>query len=100
MNLTDELNKLAAEAAALSSDIETDVRVLSSESALLDVRYRGRLFVLDYSSTDGFGVDEFVPEIDGLGSEFEHNYHDLTPARERLLALLTDAIKTTSVAPE
>lgn len=88
MIVSQRLADLARQLALLSSDVQTELATFPSGAAMLDVRYQGRLFVLAYSPTDGFGVDEVEEDIVGLGTWFRHNYDGFTAAKEKLLALL------------
>ena len=88
MNIETELVALAEQIQTFSDRITTSITVLSEDSMVLDVRIDGRLFVLDYDSQEGFGVDEFVWDRDGLGSDFEYNSPDLNSAKRRLTALV------------
>jgi hypothetical protein len=92
MNVRKELTDLARQAASLSSDVQTELAAFPSSAIMLDVRFRGRLFVLAYSPQDGFGVDEVEEDVVGLGTWFRHHYDDFVSAKEKLLALLTTAL--------
>jgi hypothetical protein len=92
MNVRKELTDLARQAVSLSSDVQTELASFPSNAVMLDVRFRGRLFVLAYSPQDGFGVDEVEEDVVGLGTWFRHNYDDFISAKEKLLALLTTAL--------
>jgi hypothetical protein len=91
MSVRQELADLQGHVASLSGNMQTELATFPSGAAMLDVRYRGRLFVLAYSPTDGFGVDEVEEEVVGLGTWFRHNYDDFAAAKDKLLTLLADA---------
>lgn len=92
MSITDDFTTLTEQTAKLSRDVETELATFPSGAMMLDVRYRGRLFVLAYSPTAGFGVDEVEEEVVGLGTSYRHGFDDFTLAKEKLLSLLATAM--------
>jgi hypothetical protein len=87
-----ELANLAKKVVTLSGDFHTELVTFPSGAAMLDVRYRGRLFVIAYSPGGGYGVDEVDEEVVGIGTWFRNNYDDFTDAKEKLLTLLMAAM--------
>jgi hypothetical protein len=65
----------------------TELTVFGSGSAMLDVRSRGRVFVLVYSPTSGFGVDE-ARESDAFDTGYRFITQDFESAAEELRRLL------------
>lgn len=58
-----------------------------SGAAMLDVFHDGRLFVLAWSPSQGFAVDDDA-ESHGLGTSFRHGCPDFEAAERRLVSLL------------
>jgi hypothetical protein len=54
---------------------------------MLDVRRAGHLYVLSYSPTRGFGVDE-VSDGEGFQIGYRFAYDEFEPAAERLWELV------------
>ena len=79
---------------SLAKDLETEVAGASVEltqfpsgGAMLDVRRSdGRLFVMAYTPTHGFGVDE-VQAHDGFVTGYQFVYPDFLPAARKLRSL-------------
>ena len=70
----------------------TNVKTFHSGSAMLDVRWNGRLFVLAYSIAGGFGIDE-VAEDDGFEMGYRFTSNKFDEAAEELHSLLHAAKK-------
>ena len=66
---------------------ETELKDFSSGSAMLDIRFMDRLFVMAYSPESGFGVDE-VLEGEGFDMGYRFLSDDFEPAAEELYRLL------------
>lgn len=43
---------------------------------------------MDFTSEKGFGVGEYVEELDGLGSNYDHYFDDFDSAKHQLIKLL------------
>jgi len=70
-----------------------------SGGAMLDVRRGdGRLFVLDYIPSQGYGVDEARPS-DGFGTGYRFAFADFGSAAEKLRQLLADSAAHPRLAP-
>lgn len=69
-----------------------EIEILPS-AAMLDVHCNGRLFVLAYSPSMGFGVDEFEEEVIGLGSSYRYSFETIDAARDKLLELVRNATR-------
>ena len=87
-----EITALARQIEASFSGSAADVKTFHSGSAMLDVRWNGRLFVLAYSIAHGFGVDE-VAEEDGFGMGYRFTSNKFDEAAEELHRLLQAAKK-------
>jgi lactoylglutathione lyase len=81
-----EMKLLQEGLAAEPCDIKAELTTFPSGSAMLDVRRAGRAFVMAYTPTDGFGVDELHPD-DGLLSGYQFHFHDFEPAAQQLRAM-------------
>src|SRR4051812_6644669 len=85
---TDPLADLAQALTAGASGTTTDLTRFSSGGAMLDVRRDdGRLFVLAYAPTSGYGVDE-VGADDGLVTGYRFAYSDFASAAKKLRDLV------------
>jgi hypothetical protein len=85
-----EITLLARQIEAAYSGSTTELETFPSGTAMLDVRWQGRLFVMAYSPADGFGVDEVREGEDfNMGYQFVSNEFD--EAAEELHRLLKDA---------
>ncbi len=72
-------NRLATENAGL----QTQVTAFPSGSAMLDARRDGRAWVMAYSPSHGFGVDQLHPD-DGFTTGFDFVSTQFEPAARRL----------------
>jgi hypothetical protein len=88
--MTDRIRELADQIRASVVDAEVDFTSFPSGSAAIDVRRGGRLFVLSYSPTHHFGVDEVV---DGEGFQVGYRFTSeaFEPAAARLQELVANA---------
>src|ERR1019366_2289596 len=68
--------------------IKAELTTFPSGSAMLDVRHRGRAFVLAYTPRDGFGVDELYSD-DGFVAGYRYVFEDFEPAARQLRTLAT-----------
>jgi hypothetical protein len=84
------MKDLATALAALPGT-RTELSTFPSGSAMLDVWRSGRLFVMEYSPTRRFGVDE-VRDGEGFLIGYRDAYQDFEPAAERLKQLVEAAI--------
>jgi hypothetical protein len=74
-----EIKLLARQIEASFAGSTTEVKAFDSGSATLDVRWQGRLFVLDYSKAMGVGVDEVgEDEAFGTGYRFTVSFRQLS----------------------
>ncbi len=86
-------NTLAKRMASFSDQLtteigaETQVTVFPSGGAMLDVRRHGRGFVMAYSPTHGFGVDEISPN-DGFVTGYRFACQNFESAAEQLRQLV------------
>jgi hypothetical protein len=89
--MNSEITLLARQIEASFSGSTTEVEFFPSGSAMLDVRWLGRLFVMAYSpAAGGFGVDE-VSEEDGFNSGYRFVSNEFSEAADELYRLLKDA---------
>jgi hypothetical protein len=89
-NMVEKIRGLAEQIRASASDAEVEFTAFPSGSAMIDVRRGGRLFVLAYSPTRGFGVDE-VRDGEGFLLGYAFTSDSLAPAAERLRQLVAGA---------
>ena len=83
-----EIKLLAGRIEASFAGSTTEVKAFDSGSATLDVRWQGRLFVMDYSKPLGeFGVDE-VGEDEAFGTGYRFTSNEFDEAAEELHRLL------------
>jgi len=82
-----EIESLVPRIKASFPGVITEVEHFPSGAAMLDVRWRGRLFVLAYSSNGGFGVDE-VKDNEGMEMGYRFRSADYPEAAEELFRLL------------
>jgi hypothetical protein len=88
--MVERIQALAEQIRASAPDAEVDFTAFPSGSAMVDVRRGGRLFVLAYSPTRHFGVDEV---LDGEGFQISYRLtsESLERAAERLRELVAGA---------
>jgi hypothetical protein len=82
-----EIESLVARIKASFPGVVTEVEHFPSGAAMLDVRWLGRLFVLAYSPSGGFGVDE-VKDDEGMEMGYRFRSADYAEAVEELFRLL------------
>ena len=85
-SMTQRIAELADELRRLP-DVSVECREFPSGGAMLDARRNGRLFVLAYSPTLHFGVDE-VRDGEGFVQAYEFTCETFEPAAERLRELV------------
>jgi hypothetical protein len=90
--MLNDITVLAIQIEASFPGSATNVKTFHSGSAMLDVRWNGRLFVLAYSIAEGFGVDE-VAEEDGFEMGYRFTSNKFDKAAEELHSLLQAAKK-------
>ena len=78
--------------------IEAELTTFPTGGAMLDVRRAGRAFVMAYTPTHGFGVDE-LHEGDGFVTGYRFVFADFEPAARQLRALAIAEIPTESPPP-
>jgi hypothetical protein len=61
-----------------------------SGSAMLDVHREGRLYVMSFSPTNRFGVDE-VLEGEGLQNSYRFGFEEFEPAAKQMWAMIKAA---------
>src|SRR5262249_53489488 len=89
--LPEDVKWLAEEIERRNSEVSSDLMTFPSGAVMLDILWRGRLFVLAYlPSAAGFGVDE-VKEGEGLGTYYRHWFDDFSEARHAFLSMLEGA---------
>jgi lactoylglutathione lyase len=91
-----ELERLREALAAEPGGIEAELTTFPSGSAMLDVRRAGRAFVMAYTPSDGFGVDELQPD-DGFVTGYRFVFDAFEPAARQLRAL---ALAEASTGPQ
>ncbi len=85
------IRALADQIRTAAADAEVDITAFPSGSVTIDVRRGGRLFVLSYSPTHHFGVDE-VRDGEGFQIGYRFTSETLEPAAARLEELVANAI--------
>ncbi|MEH1937638.1 MAG: hypothetical protein V7L14_28800 [Nostoc sp.] len=65
----------------------TTVEIFPSGSAMLDIHLHNKLFVMAYSPTHGFGIDE-VGDEDGFDTGYRFNTKDFYVATEEVNKLI------------
>jgi hypothetical protein len=83
----EEMASLVKQIAALPGT-DVDLSTFPSGAAMVDVRRDGHLYVLAYSPSRGFGVDE-VTDADGFLLSYRFTYEEFGPAAARLWELVT-----------
>jgi hypothetical protein len=84
-----EITLLARQIEASFPRSTTEVSTFPSGSAILDVRWHGRLFVMAHSPAGEFGVDE-VGEGEGFDTGYRFISNRFNEAAEELYRLLQD----------
>jgi hypothetical protein len=90
-SIIQRLSSLADEIRNSVSGADVELTEFPSGSAMLDVRISGRLYVLEYSPTRGFGVDE-VQDGEGFTLGYRFASGDVQAAAEELSNLLSAAV--------
>ena len=86
----DRLASLAAEVEAAFPGAVAEMATFPSGAAMLDVRWRGHLFVVAYTPRGGFGVDE-VGEDEGFDTGYKFISQGFDEAAAELRRLLRSA---------
>jgi hypothetical protein len=92
-NIIERLSALADEIRSSVRGADVEFTVYPSGSAMLDVRLSGRLYVLEYSPTRGFGVDE-VQDGEGFTLGYRFASGDVEAAADELSNLLSAAVNS------
>jgi predicted enzyme related to lactoylglutathione lyase len=82
-----EMERLGQDLAAEPSGVETKLTTFQTGSAMLDVRRNGQAFVMAYTPTHGFGVDELHAD-DGFVTAYRFVFTDFDSAARQLKTLL------------
>ncbi len=86
----EQMTKLASALEAESPGLRADLTDFTSGGAMLDVRAAdGRMFVMAYGPSFGFGIDE-VHEGDGWQSDYRFSTTDFAKAETQLRQLVRD----------
>ncbi|WP_392531104.1 hypothetical protein [Nostoc sp. C117] len=85
--MLDNISALAKQIELSFPGAITTLEIFSSCSVMLDIRLHNKLFVMDYSSRNGFGIDE-VGEEDGFDTGYRFNTRDFYVATEELNKLI------------
>ena len=93
-----EMKRLQDGLAAEPFGIEAELTTFPSGSAMLDVRRAGRAFVMAYTPTHGFAVDELQPD-DGFLTGYRYCYTEFEPAARKLRALAIDEFPSEAASP-
>ena len=83
----EKIESLAEQAKAYFPGATTELEVFPSGSAMLDIRWNGKLFVMDYSLKYGFAVDEIGTSA-GFNTGYRFLSKDFDSAAEELYRLL------------
>lgn len=88
--LTEQMTLLAERIRSSSAGANSELTVFPSGGAMFDVRREdGRAFVLAFSPTHGFAVDELQAD-DGFVTSYQFTSRDFEPAARKLCELVTD----------
>lgn len=83
-----QIEELASSLEADFAGVQTQVQKFPSGGAMLDVRRAdGRMFVMSYSPTHGFGVDQPRPE-DGFTTDFRFTCTEFEKAADQIRGLV------------
>jgi len=82
----DQMRGLMGELGQGQDGIDFQLTLFPSGSAMLDLRKSGRAFVMAYSPTAGFSVDELGPD-EGLSNHYAFNASDFSSAADHLRSL-------------
>jgi hypothetical protein len=85
--ILDKISALAKQIELSFPGAITTLEIFSSSSAMLDIRLHNKLFVMAYSPTNGFGIDE-VGEEDGFDTGYRFNTKDFYVATEEVNKLI------------
>lgn len=88
-SILEDLKSFTQDLKQLNGKIKTDLTVFDSGAIMLDVFCQNRTFILVYSPTTGFGVDE-VKEDDGFDLSYKFYAKDINTAKEKLKELIID----------
>jgi hypothetical protein len=92
MGISEDMTDLADELQKGALNVRTELQEFPSGAVWLDVYYSGRLFNVAYQPTGRyFGVDEYIPERDGISTDFHFIFQDFESAKAKLLDLLEEA---------
>lgn len=81
-----EMERLRQDLVAEQSGLDATLTTFPSGSAMLDMRRNGRAFVMAYTPSFGFGVDELHPD-DGIVNAYPFIFEDFESAARQLRAL-------------
>lgn len=85
---TKRMADLAKGISSAHSDVSTELTEFTSGGAMLDVRNgKGRLFVMAYTPTHGYGVDE-VREDEGFLPGYQYSFTEFDDAADQLQRLI------------
>lgn len=87
-SVVDNIGLLAERLREEATDADVEFTAYPSGSAMLDVRRRGRLYVMAFSPQGGFGVDE-VRDGEGLHNADQFVFNDFQRAADKLWELTT-----------
>src|SRR5882672_11301872 len=93
-----EMKQLREGLAAEPIGIESELTTFPSGSAMLDVRRGGRAFVMAYTPSHGFGVDELHAD-DGFVTRYRFVYEKFELAAQQLRSMAIAAVMTDSPPP-
>lgn len=85
-SVVENIGQLAERLREAATDAVVEFTAFPSGSAMLDVRRQGRLFVMAFSPSQGFGVDE-VRDGEGLHNAYQFVFSDFRPAADKLWEL-------------
>src|SRR6266852_3862629 len=94
--MLDRIQALADQIQSSVPGTEVEFTAFPSGSAMLDVRHAGRLYVLSYSPTHHFGVDE-VADGEGFQIGYKFTSEAFEPAAERLWELVSGKARAKEV---
>ncbi|HBI42959.1 MAG TPA: hypothetical protein DDY78_08890 [Planctomycetales bacterium] len=99
MGVYEDMTGLADELQKGTFSVRTEIKAFPSGEVWLDVHYAGRLFLIVYLRREQcFGVDEYIRERDGIGTDFHFSFQDFESAKAKLLSLLDEAQSAAALA--
>jgi hypothetical protein len=99
MSVFEDMAGLADDLQKDALNVKTEITAFPSGEVWLHVHYASRLFLIVYLRREQcYGVDEYIRERDGIGTDFHFSFQDFESAKVKLLDLLDEARATPTCA--